>query len=105
MTTRGLATPPRQLAEASGLSNVHKTAHPSLLPVATCNQNRRNIPIDGIWCSPSIDVVSAGMTGFGSLDVGKIDHRILWADFYDNDLFGYRPPPLAPIVQQAGISL
>jgi hypothetical protein len=80
--------------EAWGLSNVHKTAHPSLLPVATCNKNWRNIPIDGIWCSPSIDIVSASMTGFGSLDVGKTDHRMLWADFYQqDDLFGYQPPP------------
>jgi hypothetical protein len=59
-----------------GLSNMHKTSHPNLPTVATCNKNRRNIPIEGIWCSPSIDIVSAGMTGFGALDVGKTDHSI-----------------------------
>jgi hypothetical protein len=29
------------------------------------------------------------------IDIG---HRMLWADFTTNSLFGYRPPPLAPII-------
>ena len=44
------------------------------------------------------------MSGFGSLDVGNTDHRMLWVDFDAASLFGYRTPPLAPIEQQ-GISL
>jgi hypothetical protein len=44
------------------------------------------------------------MTGFGSPDLDKTDHRLLWADFTVDSLFGYRPPPLATI-QQTGIPL
>jgi hypothetical protein len=54
-----------------------------------------------MWCSPAIKVISGGMTGFGSPDLGKTDHRLLWADFTVDSLFGYRPPPLASI-QQTG---
>jgi hypothetical protein len=44
------------------------------------------------------------MTGFGSPDLGKTEHRLLWADFTVDSLFGYRLPPLANI-QQTGIPL
>jgi hypothetical protein len=40
--------------ESWGLVNTHKARHPTREPVATCNKNTRNIPIDGIWCSPGI---------------------------------------------------
>jgi exonuclease III len=93
-----------QTIESWGLLNVHTSHHPELPPTATCNKNRSNTPIDGIWCSPGIEIDSAGMTGFGSPDLGKTDHRLLWADFTFDSLFGYRPPHLAAI-QQTGIPL
>ena len=36
-----------------GLRDAMKTSHPQLGRVATCNKNGRNVPIDGIWCSPA----------------------------------------------------
>jgi hypothetical protein len=44
------------------------------------------------------------MHGFGSLDMGYTDHRMLWIDIDTDSLLGYQPPPLAPI-QQIGIPL
>jgi hypothetical protein len=93
-----------QAIESWGLINVHTTHHPDLPTVATCNKNQSNIPIDGMWCSPGIEIISAGMAGFRSPDLGKTDHRLLWADFTVDSLFGYRPPPLV-YIQQTGIPL
>jgi hypothetical protein len=90
--------------ESWGLINALKDRHPDLAPVATCNKNNRNKPIDGIWCSPGIDILQAGMTGFGSPNMGSMDHRLLWIDLSVNSIFGYRPPPLAPI-SQVGIPM
>jgi hypothetical protein len=80
-----------------GLVNAHKMRHPDRPKVATCNKNTRNIPIDGIWCSPGIEIEQAGMTSFKPTYMDT-DHIMLWADFAINSLFGYRPPPLAPIL-------
>jgi hypothetical protein len=93
-----------QTIEFWGLINVHTTHHPDLPTVATCNKNQSNVPIDRMWCSPAIEIMSGGMTGFGSPDLGKTDHGLLWTDFAVNSLFGYRPPPVASI-QQTGIPL
>jgi hypothetical protein len=93
-----------QMIELWGLLNIHTTQHPNLPAVAACNKNRSNIPIDGMWCSLAIEKISAGMTSFVSPDLGKTDHQLLWADFTVDSLFGYIPPPLAPI-QQTGIPL
>jgi hypothetical protein len=62
-----------QIIESWGLINVHTTHHPELPAVATCNKNRSNVPIDGMWCSPAIEITSAGMSGF-RYDLGKTDH-------------------------------
>jgi hypothetical protein len=64
----------------------------------------RNKPIDGIWSSPGINILQAGMTGFGSPDMGSMDHRLPWVDFSVNSIFGYRPPQLAPI-EQVGVPM
>jgi hypothetical protein len=84
--------------------NALKHHHPTLPNVATCNKNTRNKPVDGIWCSPSIEILQAGMTGFGSPHIGHTNHRMLWVDFDADLVFGYRTPPLAPIAQ-LGITL
>jgi hypothetical protein len=43
------------------------------------------------------------MAGFNPTHLAT-DHRMLWVDFTLESLFGYRPPPLAPIVQ-TGVAL
>jgi hypothetical protein len=88
-----------QTIESWGLINIHTTHHTELPAVATCNKNQSNVPIDGIWCSPAIEIISGGMTGFG-YDLGKTDHIMLWADFTVDSLFGYRPPPSRPSNRQ-----
>jgi hypothetical protein len=74
-----------------GLIDVMATTHPQRPRTATCNKNYNNIPIDGIWCSPSLVIHSAGMTGFGELHPDS-DHRILWADITKESLFGFPVP-------------
>jgi hypothetical protein len=86
-----------------GLKNALKQHHPNLPTVATCNKNQSNKPVDGIWCSHSLEILNAGMTGFGSPNIGT-DHRMLWVDFEIESVFGYLPPPNAAI-QQVGIPL
>ena len=61
--------------------------------VATCRSNEAQIPIDTIWCTPGLNVLQGGMTGFGSLDLGSADHRLLWLDVSLESMFGFRPPP------------
>jgi hypothetical protein len=75
-----------------GLIDVHHTQHPHLPPVATCHKNHQNIPVDGIWASPSLDCVAAGYYGFGELLMGKSDHRMIWADFSYESILGFQPP-------------
>jgi hypothetical protein len=87
-----------------GLTNAMKIHHPELPKVATCNKNTRNKPIDGIWRSPSIEILQAGMTGLGSLNIDNTDHRMLWVDFDADSVFGYCNPKLATI-EQYGIPM
>jgi hypothetical protein len=44
------------------------------------------------------------MSGFGSPNIGYTNHCMLWIDIDAECVFGYRPPPLAPI-EQIGIPL
>ena len=76
----------------SGLVDVHHSKHPYLSTVSTCNKNTQNIPVDGIWASPSLDCVAAGYYGYGELTMGKTDHRMIWADFSYESVFGFKPP-------------
>jgi hypothetical protein len=90
--------------ESWELVNTLKERHPDLPQVATCDKNTQNKPTNGIWCSPGLEILQAGMTSFGSPDVESADHRMLWIDISVNTIFGYRPSILAPI-QQAGIPM
>jgi hypothetical protein len=92
-----------QRLESWGLVNAHKSRHPNQAPVATCNKNTRSIPIDGIWCSPGIEIIQAGITGFNPTHL-TTNHQMLWVNLTLDSLFGYRPPPLAPIYQ-TGVAL
>ena len=42
--------------ETWGVKNALKQKHPDLMPTATCNKNTNEIPIDGIWTSPGLDI-------------------------------------------------
>ena len=75
-----------------GLIDAHQDKHPSTPTVATCPKNRSNIPIDGIWISPSIEVTAAGYSGFGEYPMGNTDHRLLWVDINIHSCFGFNPP-------------
>ena len=51
-----------------GFVEVHAARHPQLPTASTCNKNTRNIPVDGIWASPSLDCLAAGYYGYGRAD-------------------------------------
>jgi len=76
---------------AWGLVNALHRCHPSLSHVATCSKNTSNTPIDGIWCSPGLEVTAGGMTGFSDL-YPYSDHRLLWIDISSSSLFGFQAP-------------
>jgi hypothetical protein len=59
--------------------------------------------LTGIWASPGVEIIQAGITRFNATHLDT-DHRMLWVDFSLDSLFGYRPPPLAPIIQ-SGVTL
>ncbi len=81
-----------------GFVEVHAARHPQLPTASTCNKNTRNIPVDGIWASPSLDCLAAGYYGYGELIIGKTDHRMIWADFSYETALGFQPP--VPSYQQ-----
>ena len=53
----------KEMLQSRGLVDAHAAQHPHLLTASTCNKNTRNIPVDGIWASPSIDCCAAGYSG------------------------------------------
>jgi hypothetical protein len=61
--------------------------------IATCRSNLTQTPIDTVWTTAGLVVNSGGMTGFGSLDLGSADHRLLWIDLNKESMFGYYPSP------------
>ena len=74
------------------LIDAHHYRFPHASTVATCSKNRRNIPIDGIWISSSIDVTACGYSGFGEYTIGSSDHRLLWIDVSAVSCLGLQPP-------------
>ena len=82
-----------KVVESWGLINTLKQEHPTLPKVASCNKNTRSIPIDAIWISPGIDCNACGMLGFGQIDQGNTDHRIIWMDIEEQSIFGFKLPP------------
>jgi len=82
-----------QMLCSAGLVDVHHAKHPYLSTTSTCNKNTNDIPVDGIWASPSLDCVAAGYYGFGELLMGKTDHRMIWADFSYELTFDFKPEP------------
>jgi hypothetical protein len=63
------------------------------LPVtSTFARNLNNIPIDGIFATPTITLQAGGYFGFG--EGPGLDHRCLWLDVSFQSAFGYSPPPM-----------
>ena len=88
------------MLRSNGLSEVHAAKHPHLPTVATCNKNTQDIPVDGIWASPTLDCTAAGYYGFGEIVIGNTDHRMLWADFSSESALGFQPPQPSYIAPQ-----
>jgi hypothetical protein len=63
--------------------------------VNTYRRNTKNVPIDGIWISPSLEIQAGGYFEFDEVFPGT-DHRTLWVDITYNMAFGHN---LAPIVK------
>jgi hypothetical protein len=63
--------------------------------VNTYRRNDKNVPIDGIWASPSIDIKAGGYLAFDEVFPGT-DHRTLWIDITYRTAFGHN---MAPIVR------
>jgi hypothetical protein len=47
------------MLRSNGLIEVHSAAHPHLPTTATCNKNTQDIPVDGIWMSPSLECLAS----------------------------------------------
>jgi hypothetical protein len=69
------------MLRSKGLLDAHAAQHPHHPTEATCNKNKQDIPVDGIWTSLSLECSAAEYYGFGELIIGKTDHRMIWADF------------------------
>jgi hypothetical protein len=55
---------------------------------STYRRNTKDIPIDGIWATYSLDITAGGYFAFDEVVVG-MDHRTLWIDISYNSAFGY----------------
>jgi hypothetical protein len=92
--------PVNAMLKSRGLVEVHSAQHSHLPPRATCNQNTQDIPVDGIWASPSLDCSLTGYLGFGKIIIGKIDHCLIWADFTYESALGFQPPEPSYVAPQ-----
>jgi hypothetical protein len=61
--------------------------------VNTYRRNTKNIPIDGIWISPSLEIRAGGYLGFDEVFPGT-DHRTLWVDISYENAFGHNMDPI-----------
>jgi hypothetical protein len=55
---------------------------------STYRRNTKDIPIDGIWATYSLDLIAGGYLGFDEVVIGA-DHPTLWIDISYNSAFGY----------------
>ena len=56
---------------------------------ASCATNRQRKPIDSIWTSPGLIVLKCGFLPFHEVYGFNSDHHLIWADIYNEDLYGY----------------
>ena len=88
------------MLRSKGLVDAHARQHPHLSTEATCDKNKHDVPVDGLWTSPSLDCIAAGYFGFGEVVIGKTDHRMIWADFTYESTLGFQPPEPSYIAPQ-----
>jgi hypothetical protein len=60
---------------------------------STYKQNTSQTPIDGIWISPGLNIISGGYLPFDQL-FQDTDQRCLWMDVSFFSAFGYKMPPI-----------
>ena len=60
---------------------------------STFDRNTRNVPIDGIWCTPSLQISAGGYLPFDEV-FEKTNHRTLWIDLSYIQAFGYNMFPI-----------
>jgi hypothetical protein len=60
---------------------------------STYKQNMSQTPIDGIWISPGLNIISGGYLPFDQI-FQDTDHRCLWMDVSFISAFGYKMPPI-----------
>jgi hypothetical protein len=92
--------PINAMLRSRGLVQVDYAQNPHLPPRTTCNKSTQEIPVDGIWVSPSLDCLSAGYLGFGEIIIGKTDHCLNWADFTHASTLGFQPPEPSYVAPQ-----
>ncbi len=63
--------------------------------VITYRRNTKNVPIDGIWISPSLEIRASGYFAFDEIFQGT-DHHTVWVDLAYTMAFGHN---MAPIVK------
>ena len=82
-----------QWVETWGLVDAHRQAHPNLPSVETCSSNTSAVPIDGIWISAGLNLLSAGYLDYGAFATGRSNHRAIWIDLEWDAALGYESPP------------
>jgi hypothetical protein len=80
----------KEFFKALGMREVILEKNSDTSPPATHNKHNKREPIDGIWATEELKVNGAGYAAFG--DGCKSDHRLLWADFLYNTIFGKEDP-------------
>jgi hypothetical protein len=73
----------------TGLREVLLTRHGQNSPTTF---NRGSIPIDGIFASPTLDIIAGGYLEFGFCPL--TDHRGLWIDIHYQAAFGHIMPAI-----------
>lgn len=52
-------------------------------------------PTDCLWATYRLYLIDGGMAGFGKVDLGNADHRMLWIDITKTLVFGFHSSPLS----------
>ena len=60
---------------------------------STYDRNTKNIPIDGIWCTPSLQIQAGGFMAFDEV-FEKTNHRTIWIDLTYCQAFGHNMLPV-----------
>ena len=79
-----------QTFSALGVREVLLEFNDDLSPTSTFARNLRDVPIDGIFATPTVRLQAGGYFGFG--EGPGLDHRCLWMDISYQTAFGYSPP-------------